>query len=102
MDGRVREIREFQRAIEEIYFDRDSRRGVEGTFVWFIEEVGELAKEIKRWQQGKGDRKRLMEEFSDVFAWLTTLASLLDVEMEEAAQRYAHGCPKCGKKPCQC
>jgi NTP pyrophosphatase (non-canonical NTP hydrolase) len=97
MDGRVKGIKEFQRAIEEIYFDRDSRRGVEGTFVWFVEEVGELAKEIR-----KRDRDRLLEEFGDVFAWLSTLASLLEIDLEEAAQRYAHGCPKCGQKPCQC
>lgn len=102
MDGKVKGIREFQKLIEEIYFERDSRRGVEGTFVWFVEEVGELAKEVKRWQLGKGDKTRLMEEFSDVFAWLTTLASLLGVDMEEAAQRYARGCPKCGSKPCRC
>jgi len=57
---------------------------------------------VKRWQLGKGDKTRLMEEFSDVFAWLTTLASLLGVDMEEAAQRYARGCPKCGSKPCRC
>ena len=99
MDGRVKGIREFQKLIEEFYFERDSRRGVEGTFVWFVDEVGELAKEVKRWQLGKGDKTRLMEEFSDVFAWLTTLASLLGVDMEEAAQRYARGCPKCGSKP---
>ena len=102
MDGRVERIREFQKVIEEIYFERDSRRGVEGTFLWFVEEVGELAKEIKRWRMGRGERARLEEEFSDVFAWLSTLASLLGVDLEEAAQRYARGCPKCGKKPCEC
>lgn len=92
-------IAAFQRAIEDAYFERDSARGVDGTFTWFVEEVGELAKEIRR---NPRDKQRLTEEMSDVLAWLTTLASLLDIPMADCARRYAGGCPKCGRTPCDC
>lgn len=92
-------LEELQRRIEAIYFARDSERGVEKTFVWFVEEVGELAKEIRTCPP---DPQRLQEEFADVLAWLTTLASLLGIEMEACAQIYANGCPKCQQTPCVC
>ncbi len=37
-----------------------------------------------------------------MLAWVTTLASLLGLSIEDAAQRYAAGCPHCGHKPCAC
>ena len=92
-------IQEFQNLIERIYFERDAGRGVDRTFVWFTEEVGELAKEIRREPQ---DGDRLREEFADVFAWLSTLASLLNVDLGDAARIYADGCPKCESVPCIC
>lgn len=92
-------IQEFQNLIERIYFDRDAKRGVDRTFVWFTEEVGELAKEIRREPR---DIERLRAEFADVFAWLATLASLLNVDLVDAAQIYAAGCPKCRATPCAC
>jgi len=36
-------ISEFQRLIAQKYKKRDQERGVPATFMWFIEEVGELA-----------------------------------------------------------
>jgi len=92
-------LEEFQRRIESIYFVRDSERGIEGTFVWFAEEVGELAKELRKRRR---EPQRLKEELADVLAWLTTLASLLDIEIEECARIYANGCPKCHRTPCEC
>ena len=73
-------ITEFQRLIEDIYLAKDTTRGVAGTFVWFTEEVGELARALRR-----ADRERLDGEFADVLAWLTTLASLAGVDLERAA-----------------
>lgn len=93
------ELRAFQDRIERIYLERDAARGVDRTFVWFTEEVGELAKEVR---QDERDKTRLREEMSDVLAWLVTLASLLDIDIAEAAARYAEGCPKCGGTPCVC
>ena len=87
----------FQRVIEDLYGDRDGARGIDGTFVWFVEEVGELARALKG-----NDPVTLREEFADVLAWLTTLASLAGVEMKTAARRYAEGCPRCHASPCAC
>lgn len=92
-------IQDFQKQIEDIYYTRDAARGVPLTFTWFVEEVGELAKEIRKQPQ---DMERLREEFADVFAWLVTLASLLSIDLADAAQIYADGCPKCSDTPCSC
>ena len=92
-------VQEFQKLIELIYFEQDAARGVEGTFVWFAEEMGELAKEIRR---NPRQIQRLQEEFADVFAWLATLANLLGVDLQEAAEIYVCGCPKCKSTPCAC
>jgi NTP pyrophosphatase (non-canonical NTP hydrolase) len=91
------ELGEFQELIEKTYFARDSKRGVAGTFMWFVEEVGELASAIRR---GTPEDKK--EECADVLAWLVSIASLAGVEMEEAVLKYAHGCPVCKKMPCAC
>lgn len=96
------QIGKFQKLIEDTYFQRDTKRGVAKTFIWFTEEVGELAREIKKSELGKGDKGRLKLEFADTLAWLTTLASLLEIDLEEAAEIYKNGCPKCHKIPCEC
>ncbi len=95
--GASRGIREFQRGIEAAYLSRDRARGLSGTFLWFAEEVGELARALKR-----GEPRNLREEFADCLAWLSTLASLAGVDLEEAAARYEAGCPRCGAVPCRC
>lgn len=89
------EIKEFQNLIARIYYEKDAARGVEGTFRWFVEEVGELARSIRK---GEGYH----EEFADVAAWLFSLANLMGVDMEEAIKKYQTGCPKCGRIPCVC
>ena len=94
-------ISDFQRRIEESYFERDWRRGRDRTFMWFIEEIGELSRAMARPRDDDG--KNLREEFADVFAWLATLASIEGVSLEEVAlEKYGDGCPKCGKSPCDC
>jgi len=90
-------IDEFQKLIESIYFERDNARGLGGTFMWFTEEVGELAAAIR-----SGDVENLHEEFADVFAWLVSLASISGIRMDEAIRKYAEGCPYCKKAPCVC
>ncbi len=89
------EIAWFQQVVRDTYFERDAERGVDGTFRWFTEEVGEVAGALR----GKGD---LVHELGDVLAWLSSLASLVGVSLEEAAERYANGCPRCDGKPCTC
>ncbi len=91
-------ISEFQKLIEDIYFDKDSQRGLMGTFAWFVEEVGELSRELR----SHSGEEKLQEEFADVLAWLSTLATLANIDLEEAAEKYIRGCPKCQKTPCIC
>ena len=91
------EIRELQRSLRRTYAERDAERGPDATFRWMTEEVGELAKALRTM-----DRANLEHEFGDVLAWLTSLANLTDVDLEQAAARYADGCPRCGSSPCAC
>ena len=91
------EIREFQEKIRKTYFSKDKKRGREKTFIWFTEEVGELARALRR-----GDKEDQRREFGDVFAWLTSLANLYQIDLEDAVEKYSYGCPRCGKSPCRC
>lgn len=75
-------VREFQRLIDAVYGEKDRARGIEGTFLWFHEEVGELTRAVRRGH----DRENLQEEFADVFAWLVSMASMLEIDMEQAVQ----------------
>ncbi len=88
----------FQQLIEDIYLARDAARGVDGTLLWFVEEVGELVRAVRR-----KERKNLEEEFGDVYAWLASLASLHGLDLEKVGRsKYAQGCPRCRKTPCGC
>jgi NTP pyrophosphatase (non-canonical NTP hydrolase) len=91
------DISELQSTLRRTYYQRDAKRGRDATFRWLTEEVGELAKALRR-----DDHDELMLEFSDVLAWLASLANLSGVDLEEAMARYADGCPKCGRSPCAC
>ena len=89
-------IRDFQRMIRDRYHATDSARGAAATFLWFAEEVGELAHALGKLQKGTPDRANLEEEFADVLAWLTTLANIAEVDLERAvhAKYLADGGPK--------
>ncbi len=76
------EIREFQKLIKKLYFHKDSERGVEKTFIWLCEELGELAEALL-----KKDKAMLKEELADVFAWLVSLANLLEIDLEDAVEK---------------
>lgn len=91
------DIAHFQAGIEATYGRRDRARGEAAAFLWFVEEVGELAEALRR---GTPTERTL--EFGDVLAWLVTLANLHGVDMAAAAARFADGCPKCGGRPCAC
>ncbi len=75
-------LREFQKHIADRYESADRARGTPGTFLWFIEEVGELATALHG-----NDRANLEEEFADVIAWLCTLANINDVDLTAAVTR---------------
>ena len=76
-------IKEFQDFIREKYYARDSKRGTGGTFLWFVEEVGELASALAGCEKHGKE-----EEFADVLAWLCTLANINDVDLEKAVRKY--------------
>jgi NTP pyrophosphatase (non-canonical NTP hydrolase) len=91
------DLRDLQTVMAHTYMVRDESRGADATFRWLTEEVGELARAIR-----KEDHDNLELEFSDVLAWLTSLANLLEVDLEHVMARFANGCPKCGASPCVC
>lgn len=93
---------EFQRHIRDRYYATDSARGAAGTFLWFAEEIGELAHAIGRHQRGERSPElmaNLQEEFADVLAWLATLANIHGVDLTQAvADKYFRdGGPKGAK-----
>ena len=76
-------INEFQQWISTKYEQRDRQRGVPATFMWLVEEVGELATALSG-----DDQQNKAEEFADVLAWLCTLANISDVDLEKACKEY--------------
>ena len=91
-------LAQLQHRIRDMYGEKDGRRGAEGTFMWFMEEVGELSAALRG---GSHDERVL--EFADVLAWLATLANIAGVDLEEAmARKYGGGCPRCNASPCVC
>jgi NTP pyrophosphatase (non-canonical NTP hydrolase) len=89
---------DFQQLIRNMYLEKDVARGVDGTFMWLMEEVGELAGALRH-----GSFEDKMEEFADVLAWLTTIANVVGVDLSEAVSRkYGSGCPGCGHFVCGC
>jgi NTP pyrophosphatase (non-canonical NTP hydrolase) len=99
---------EFQQQIRELFGAKDAARGVEGTFMWFMEEVGELSAALRlvesaRPEDGRGPREELAAEFADVLAWLVTLANIAGIDLDAAVEaKYGKGCPKCVRTPCIC
>jgi NTP pyrophosphatase (non-canonical NTP hydrolase) len=87
----------FQQLMADTYGARDRSRGVSATVAWLTEELGELAQAVR-----KGDRAEQLHELGDVLAWLASLAGQLGLSLDDAASRYASGCPRCGGLPCTC
>ena len=96
-DG-VISLTDFQELIRTMYLEKDVARGIDGTFMWLIEEVGELAAALR-----DGSHEEKLGEFADVLAWLTTIANVAGVDLNEAVQqKYGAGCPGCGQYICSC
>lgn len=99
-------LREFQSLIRRMYHDKDVARGAEGTFMWLIEEIGELATALREHAAAPRDPERHAElgrEFADVLAWLATIANVAEIDLEEAVRgKYGSGCPGCGQSLCVC
>jgi NTP pyrophosphatase (non-canonical NTP hydrolase) len=91
------ELSELQRLMAATYGEQDRARGVPATVAWLTEELGELAQAVR-----KGSAEQQLHELGDVLAWLASLAEQLGLSLDDAAARYASGCPKCGAVPCAC
>lgn len=91
-------LADFQRLIHAMYYSKDVARGIDGTFMWFMEEVGELASSLRH-----GTQEERLGEFADVLAWLATMANVAGIDLSQAVSlKYGEGCPGCGKLVCVC
>ena len=89
---------DLQQLIDQMYSRKDEARGVEGTFMWLMEEVGELAAALR-----ESSKEEQAKEFADVLAWLATIANVAGINLTEAMQlKYGSGCPGCGRMVCEC
>ncbi len=88
---------ELQDVIARTYGERDRDRGVASTVAWLAEELGELAQAVR-----KGTPAEIEHEFSDVLAWVASLANQVGVDLTTVIDRFQHGCPKCDQLPCKC
>lgn len=91
-------LAEFQELIRRMYLRKDVARGVDGTFMWLVEEIGELAAALR-----DGTTEQKAAEFADVLAWMTTIANVCGVDLTQAViDKYGSGCPGCGHFVCTC
>jgi len=91
-------LQDFQQLIRQMYHEKDAARGIDGTFMWLMEEVGELASALR-----EGTPEEVAAEFADVLAWLSTIANVANVDLAHAVrEKYGSGCPGCGLLVCAC
>lgn len=91
-------LADLQLLIRRMYSSKDEARGVDGTFMWLMEEVGELAASLR-----EGTPQEQAREFADVLAWLATIANVAGIDLQQAVlDKYGKGCPGCGKLVCSC
>ena len=91
-------LADFQHLIDAMYSSKDAARGIDGTFMWLMEEVGELAAALR-----EGDDIETGKEFADVLAWLVTIANVAGIDLQAAVRaKYGHGCPGCSAMVCTC
>lgn len=92
------DLQAFQQYIADTFGEKDSERGIAGTFMYLMEEIGELAEAIR-----EPEKHDLNGEFADCLAWLTSLAHLADVDLASVTmEKYQAACPGCKQSPCVC
>lgn len=92
-------IEEAQEMMRKIYLERDKARGVEGTLKRTFDELEELKEAI----ENKSTTVAIADEVADVFAWLCSLANLLEIDVSDAFyKKYSDVCSKCKESPCAC
>jgi NTP pyrophosphatase (non-canonical NTP hydrolase) len=91
------ELATLQDLMSRTYGRRNEEHGVSATLACLLEELGELARAVR-----KGDRQAQLHEIGDAMAWLVSLTNQLHLSLDEAAARYQGGCPSCSQLPCAC
>ncbi|BAK54790.1 MULTISPECIES: MazG nucleotide pyrophosphohydrolase domain-containing protein [Sulfurisphaera] len=76
------EVKYVQEKLKEMYFKKDSERGVYATFTWLVEEIGELAEALL-----SNNKDSIEEELADVIAWAFSIANLANIDVEEALRK---------------
>lgn len=76
------EVRELQKKMQEMYYEKDKARGLFPTFTWFVEEVGELAEALL-----SNNNEAIEEELADVIAWAISIANLRQIDIETALKK---------------
>ena len=93
-------ISDFQDLLKDLYLQNDLDRGIKSTFIWLVEEIGELATLINSIDI---DKRKISEEIADIIAWTISIANILDVDVEKAlSDKYPNECIKCSTSPCTC
>jgi len=86
----------------DLYYERDKKRGISKTFMWLVEEVGELSRALNRTKINE-NLDEIGYEFADIFAWLCSLANIIGIDLEKySVKKYNFVCPKCKKSKCIC
>ena len=90
------EIEEFQELMRSLYIEKDIKRGIDKTLLRLTQEVAELITSIL-------NNEDPAEEIADVIAWTTSIANILNIDVDKALQeKYPGVCPKCHQNPCVC
>lgn len=93
------ELKDVQNLIRNIYLKRDKERGLERTLLRTFQELAELSDAIHK----EKTMQDIEDEIADVFAWIISIANLLDIDLGRALiNKYNNACSKCGKNPCEC
>ncbi|MHA2023142.1 MAG: MazG nucleotide pyrophosphohydrolase domain-containing protein [Candidatus Thorarchaeota archaeon] len=92
-------IEEAQDLMRRVYLERDKARGMKGALHRTFQELEELNDAILN----NENIEAIAGEIADVFAWLCSLANLLDIDISDAFhKKYTDACSKCKKVPCDC
>ncbi len=93
------DTKDAQELMRRIYLERDKERGLERTLLRTFQELSELSDSIL---QGRAIEE-IGDEIGDVFAWLCSIANLLEIDLSDALTRkYPGVCYRCSKAPCEC
>lgn len=98
--GRPGNLNEWQRTLYVIYGQGNNERSLDEIAFHLFEEIGEVAKALR-----KKDKKEIVEEVADSFAWLIAVVNRHDPEIridDMVYNRYSDKCPHCNMKPCRC